>query len=79
MGCSKRGSKREVCSNTGLPQEARKISNKQLNLIPKGVRKRRINMRRKKIIKIRAEIADIVTKKTIEQISEIRSWFFEKN
>lgn len=27
MGCSKSGSKREVYSNTGLPQEPRKISN----------------------------------------------------
>ena len=35
--------KREVYSNTGLPQEARKISNKQPNLTPKEARKRRTN------------------------------------
>ena len=40
LGCSKNGSKREVYSNTGLPQETRKISNKQPNLTPKGGRKR---------------------------------------
>ena len=41
-GCSKSISKREVYSNTSLPQE-RKISNKQSNVIPKGTRERRTN------------------------------------
>ena len=31
-------SKREICSNTDLPQEARKIPNKQPTLIPKQTR-----------------------------------------
>ena len=35
--------------------------------------------RRKEIIKIRAEINEIVTKKKkIEKINEIKTWFFEK-
>ena len=34
--------------------------------------------RRKGIIKIRAEINEIETKKTIAEISETKSWFFEK-
>ena len=38
MGCSKSSSKREVYSNTILPQETRKISNKQHNLTPKAIR-----------------------------------------
>ena len=38
--CSKRSSQREVYSDTGLPQETRKISNIQPNLPPKGIRKR---------------------------------------
>ena len=40
MGCSKSNSKREVHSNTGLPQEIRKISEKkqQPNLPPKRIR-----------------------------------------
>ena len=38
LGCSKICANREVYSNTGLPQEARKISNKQPNLIPKGAK-----------------------------------------
>ncbi|MBB1225481.1 endonuclease, partial [Klebsiella pneumoniae] len=34
--------------------------------------------RRREIIKIRAEINDIETKKTIERINETKSWFFER-
>ena len=39
VGCSKSSSKREVYSNIVLPQEARKISNKQPNLIMFAVSK----------------------------------------
>ena len=39
MGCSKSSSKREVYSNIILPQETRKISNKQPNLTPKAIEK----------------------------------------
>ena len=38
-----RMSKREVYSNTFLPQETTNISNKQSNLTPKGTRERRTN------------------------------------
>ena len=34
--------------------------------------------RRKEIMKIRAEINDIETKKAVEHINETRSWFFKK-
>jgi len=34
--------------------------------------------RRREIIKIRAEINEIETKKTIQRINETKSWFFEK-
>ena len=40
MGCSKSSSKRKVHNNTGLPQKTRKISNKQLKLPIKRIRKR---------------------------------------
>ena len=43
MGYSKSSSKRKVYSNTVLPQETRKISNKQPNLIPKATRERKTN------------------------------------
>ena len=41
MGCSKSSSKREVYSNTILPQETRNFSNKQPKLTPKAIRDRR--------------------------------------
>ena len=41
MGHNKGNSKRVVYSNTDLPQETRKISNKQSKLTSKGTRKRR--------------------------------------
>ena len=44
MGCSKSSPKREVYSNTILPQETRKTSNRQPNFTPKTTGKRRTNM-----------------------------------
>jgi ATP-dependent protease ClpP protease subunit len=34
--------------------------------------------RRREIIKIRAEMNEIYTKKTMQRINETKSWFFEK-
>ena len=60
MGCNKSSSRREVYSNKILPQEIRKMSNRQPNFTPKTTGKRRTkapqNSRRKEIIKIWAEI-----------------------
>ena len=82
MGCSKSSSKREVYSNTILPQEIRNISNKQPNLTPKAIRERRTKKtkvsRRKEIINIRSEINEKEMKKTIAKINKTKSWFFEK-
>ena len=73
MGWSKSSPKREVYSHISLPQEIRKISNKQSNFKPKGILKRRtkpkIN-RRKEIIKIRAEINEIDTHNNRDQWNE---------
>ena len=41
MGCSKSNSKMEVYSNTFLPQETRKILNRQPNFTPETTGKRR--------------------------------------
>ena len=41
MGCRKSSSKREVYSNTILPQETRKTLNRQPNFTPKTTGKRR--------------------------------------
>ena len=62
LGCSKSNSKREVYINTGLPQGARKISNKQPKVTSKGARKRTNktpNQRRKEIINIKEDINKI--------------------
>ena len=82
MGCSKSSSKREVYSNSILPQETRKISNKQPNLTPKVGRERRTKSpkvsRRNEIIKIRSEINETEMKKTIAKVNKTKSWFCEK-
>ena len=82
MGGSKSSSKREVYSNTILPQETRNISNKQPNLTPNAIRKRRIKnpkgSRRKEIIKIRSEVNEKEMKETIAKINKTKSWFFQK-
>ena len=81
MGRSKSSSKREVHSNSSSPQVTRKISN-NLTLHLKQLRKEeKIKpkvTRRKEIIKIRAEINEIGTKKTIAKINKSKSCFFEK-
>ena len=41
MGCSKSSSKREVYSNTILPQETRKTSNRRPNFTPETAGKKR--------------------------------------
>ena len=60
MGCSKSISRREVYSNTTLPQEIRKTLNRQPNSTPKATGKRRKKnpkiSRRKEMIKIWAEL-----------------------
>ena len=57
MRCSKSNSKREVYSKRSLPQEMRKISNKQPDFIPKQTRKNNQKppkvSRVKEIVKIR--------------------------
>ena len=79
----KGSSKREVYRNTSLPQETRKISkNLTLHLteLEKEQTKPKLS-RRKEIIKIRAEINEMETKKKknpIEKINETKGWFFEK-
>ena len=85
MGCSKSSSKREVYSNTILPQEARKTSNRQPNFTPKTTGKRKTNKqknpkisRRKETIKIQVEINEKEMKETIVNINKTKSWFFEK-
>ena len=80
MRCSKNSSKREVYSNTILPRETRKTSNKQLNFIHKTTVKRRTKkITGKEIIKIWAEKKWKRNKKeTKVKINKNKSWFFER-
>ena len=80
MGCSKSSSKREVYSNTILLQEKSQINNLTLHLkeLEKEEQTKPKGSRRKEIIKIRVEINEIETKKTIAKINKTKSWFFEK-
>ena len=81
MGYSKSNSKREVYSNSISPQETRKIPNNltlHLKQLEKEEQRKPKIGRRKEIIKIRAEINEIETKKTMAKINKTKSWFFEK-
>ena len=74
-------SKREVYSNTILPQETRKTLNRQPNFMPKTTGRRTTKYpkisRRKEIIKIQAEIYEKEMKETVK-INKTTSWFLEK-
>ena len=82
MGHGKSSSKREVYSDTGLPQETRKISNKQPNPTPRGTREKRTNktqnQQKERNDKDHSRVSKIETKKTIAKINKTKSWFFEQ-
>nr|KAF6426469.1 hypothetical protein HJG59_009167 [Molossus molossus] len=78
MGCSKSSSEREVYSTKKQEKFLIDCLTSQLKELES---KQKVNpraSRRKEIVKIRAEINDIETKKTIQKINETKSWFFEK-
>ena len=81
VGYSKSDSMREVYSNSGLPQQTRNIPNRQPKSTSKCTGKRRTNkaqnQHKEGVIKIRAEINEIETEKTIEKIIEIKIWIVE--
>ena len=81
MGCNRSSSKKKVYSNTILPQETRKTSNRQPNFTLKTTGKKKNKKSPKleqEIIKIQAEINEKEAKETIVKINEAKSWFFEK-
>ena len=80
MGCSKSSSKREVYSNTILPQETSQINNLTLHRkqFEKEEQKNPKVSRRKEIIKTKAEMNEIENRNTIEMINKTKSWLFEK-
>ena len=81
MGHCKSSTKGKVHSNTGLPQETRKKSNNlilHLKQLEKDEMENPRVSRRKKILKIRAQINTKETKETIAEINKTKTWFFEK-
>ena len=82
MGCCKSSSRRDVYSNTILPQETRKTLNRQPNFIQKqleneNLKNPKVN-NKKEIIKIKTEINKKEMKEAIVKINQTKSWFFEK-
>ena len=82
MGHCKSSAKGKVHSNTGIPQEARKIQINNLTLHLKQLEKEEMEnprvSRRKEMLKIRAEINAKETKDTIANINKAKRWFFER-
>ena len=73
MGCNKSSPRREVYSNTILPQETRKTSDSptlHLKQLENEEQKTMKISRRKKIIKIPAEINEKEMKETIVKINK---------
>ena len=58
MGHFKSSPKGKVHSNTGIPQETRKITKKQSNLTPKVTRERTTTTTKKPKVSIRKEITN---------------------
>ena len=81
MEFSKISAKREVHSNTSLPQVSREMSNKEPLFTPKATRKRITNpklVEGKKFLKIRAEIIEKEMKEKIAMINKTENQFFVK-
>ena len=83
MGHCKSSAKGKIHSITGLPQEARKKSNKynltlQLKQLEKEEMKNPRVSRRKEILKIRAEINAKETKETIAKSTKLKAVFLKK-
>ena len=82
MGCSKSCSKREAVLIQAHFRKQEKAQINKLTLHLKQLkREEQIRLkasRKKEIIKIRTEINEIETKKTIKKMNKMKSWFFEK-
>ena len=81
MECSKSGTKWEIYSSTGLPQEKLRISNKLTSHLKGLEEEEHVKpkvIRWKEKINITAEVNKIETKRTIEKFNEMKSWFFER-
>ena len=72
MGSSKSSSKREVYSNTILPQERKTLPLNQLEKATTTTKKTKVS-RKKEIVKIRAEINKKEMQEAMEKINKTKS------
>ena len=81
-GLQQSSSKREVIAIQSYLKKQEKSQTNNLTLYLKQLEKEEPKnpkvSRRKEIVKIRAEINEIETKKTIAKINKTKTWFFEK-
>lgn len=82
MGCSRSSPKEEIHRNTSIHSKTGKNSNIKAKLHLKELEKKQqidpTPSRRRELIKIQAELNEIETRRTVEQINKTRSWFFER-
>ena len=82
MGYSKSSPEGEIHHNTSIHPKTGKNPNTKANLALKELEtKQQIDptpSRRRELIKIRAELNETETRRTVEQINKTRIWFFER-
>ena len=81
MGYSKSSPEGEIHCNKASLQKLERTQIQKLTLHLKELEKKQQidpTPRRRELIKIRAELNEIETRRTVEQINKTRSWFFER-
>ena len=83
MGHNENSPKRKTHSSKCLQKETEESIKEQPERTPKSSRTKRRKIQQRgvdsrKKIKLRAEINQVETKRTIQRINQTRSWFFEK-
>ena len=83
MGYSRSSPEGEIHGNTSIHRNLERTQVQKLTLHLKELEKEQqtkpsTRRRRQLLIKIRAELNEIETRRTMEQINKTRSWFFER-
>ena len=82
MGHNESSPKRKTHSSECLQKEKERAYTSSLTAHLKALEQKEANSpkrsRRQEIIKLRGEINQVETRRTIQRINQMRSWFFEK-
>ena len=82
MGCSKSSPEWKYIAKQASIQKLERTQIQKLTLLMKELEKKQqidpTRRRRRELIKIRAELNEIETRRTVKQINKTRSWFFER-